>query len=205
MDSALPCKSCGNCIIYPDCRYSSDESGNLQFWCGGCNPANNIQQQQEQQQFALKQQQFALEQQQLALKQQREQLALEREQLALEREQEQLALNQRKLALEREQQQLALQPQSTRGAPRLVLGAITPKGIEFRAMTPEDVFASRGSAQPRLIQGSAQPRLIQGYTEPSGQSICNAYRAQDAQQNSNVRIRWAPTNISPQGGYPFFK
>ena len=177
MDSALPCNSCGSHNIYPACRYSSDESGDIQFWCGGCNPANNIQQQQEQQRLALKQQRLALEQQQFALEQQQQQLALEQQQLALKQQR---------------QQKVALQPAS--GATRLVLDAVTPTGVAFRAMTSEDVFAARNSAQPRLIQG---------YIEPSGQSICNAYREQDARQNSNVRIRWAPTNISPQGGYPF--
>jgi hypothetical protein len=193
MDSALPCNSCGSHNIYPACRYSSDESGDIQFWCGGCNPANNIQQQQEQQRLALKQQRLALEQQQFALEQQQQQLALEQQQLALKQQQQQLALEQQQLALKQQRQQkVALQPAS--GATRLVLDAVTPTGVAFRAMTSEDVFAARNSAQPRLIQG---------YIEPSGQSICNAYREQDARQNSNVRIRWAPTNISPQGGYPF--
>jgi hypothetical protein len=115
-------------------------------------------------------------------------------------------------------QQLAIlmnQQKSPHGATRLVVG--TGNGI--RAMRPEDVYASRGSylvqqvAQPSRIvihqpsrivihqpsgnvihqpSGHQQPRYIPqsgGYIEPSGQAICDAYRAQDQQDRINRLFR----------------
>lgn len=96
------------------------------------------------------------------------------------------------------------QQNSPHGATRLVVG--TGNGI--RAMRPEDVYASRGGylvhqvAQPSGIvihqpsghqpSGHQRPRYIPqsgGYIEPSGQAICDAYRAQDQQDRINRLFR----------------
>ena len=88
------------------------------------------------------------------------------------------------------QQQFALQQQlqSTRPASRLILGSVTPNGIVIRALTPADVIASRGGGH---------------YIAPSLQSVVDAQRQQDAQQYQGGNIRWASTNFSPQGRFPF--
>ena len=191
MISDIPCNDCGSHYTSPNSEYSFDDLEGVLFKCGMCDSTNNIQQQ-----LALQRQQLAMDQQQQQLTLQQQQLALEqqRQQLALDQQRQQLALDQQRQELALQEQEIAFQLPATCGATRLVLGAVTPTGVAFRAMTSEDVFAARGSAQPRLVQG---------YREPSGQSICNAYREQDAQQNSNGGIRWARTNISPPGGFPF--
>ena len=201
--STIACANCGSCQVSSHSQYWNSSSGTLRFWCGACmrkcrvngctsctpdkhhycrhcnrhdvshrssncwsNPANGgfARQQQQQQQLAFQQQQLALQQQQFTLQQQlASQLQIAPQQL--------------------------IQNQATRSATRLVLGAVTPTGVAFRAMTPADVIAARGSGG--------------GYVAPSLQSVVDAQRREDAQQNQNVNIRWAPTNFSPQGGFPF--